>query len=108
VRIFIGNLSYKATEEDLQLLFAEYGSVTDSHVVIDRETQKPKGIAFVEMADGGQSAIEKLDQSTFMGRRVNVSEAKPRASDGRKMESRDDSQDRSQGSRYRDNRRARA
>jgi len=89
-RLYVGNLSYKVTEKELQELFGEFGEVAFAKV-ITRSDGRSKGFGFVEMAeeDTAKAAMEKLNQSTFMERTVVVNEAKeqearsPRSGDGR-------------------------
>ena len=78
--IYIGNLSYQVTEEDLKLAFAEYGKVSRVQLPTDRETGRPRGFAFVEMETEAQetAAIEALDGAEWMGRDLKVNKAKPR------------------------------
>ena len=80
-RLFVGNISFKATEDSLRELFEQQGQVKDCHIVMDRETNRSKGFAFVEMStqDEATEAIAKLDKFEFEGRPINVSEAKPKA-----------------------------
>jgi RNA recognition motif-containing protein len=78
-RIYVGNLPYQATEDQLRELFAAYGTVDSVALVTDRETGRPRGFGFVEMADGADEAIEALDQHVIDGRSLKVSEARPRA-----------------------------
>lgn len=78
--IYVGNLSYTASEDDLRVAFEEYGSVARVNIIMDRETGRSRGFAFVEMpeASEAQTAIEQLDQQEIAGRRVRVNEARPR------------------------------
>lgn len=78
--IYVGNLSYRATEEDLQAVFAEYGEVKRVVLPTDRETGRMRGFAFVEMKDDAQedSAISELNGAEWMGRQLRVNKAKPR------------------------------
>lgn len=78
--IYIGNLSYEVTEEDLRSVFAEYGSVKRVQVPTDRETGRMRGFAFVEMdsEDEEAAAIGALDGAEWMGRDLKVNKAKPR------------------------------
>ena len=78
--IYVGNLSYEVSEEDLRAVFAEYGSVTRVHLPTDRETGRPRGFAFVEMDTETEesTAIEELDGAEWMGRDLKVNKAKPR------------------------------
>ena len=82
--IYIGNLSYQVTEEDLKLAFAEYGKVSRVQLPTDRETGRPRGFAFVEMETESQetAAIEALDGAEWMGRDLKVNKAKPREDKG--------------------------
>jgi RNA recognition motif-containing protein len=83
--IYIGNLSYQATEDDLKLVFAEYGSIKRVVLPIDRETGRMRGFAFVEMAEEGHEdkAITELDGAEWMGRQLRVNKAKPRETNSR-------------------------
>lgn len=80
MNIYVGNLPYKATEEDLRQVFEEFGTVTSTSIIIDRETGRPRGFAFVEMAndDEGAQAIEAMNGTEWMGRLLSVNEARPR------------------------------
>ena len=78
--IYVGNLPWSATEEKVQNLFAEYGSVLSVKLGNERETGRACGFGFVEMEDpAAAAAIEALDNSIFGGRTLRVNEAKPRA-----------------------------
>jgi RNA recognition motif-containing protein len=78
--IYVGNLSYQVTEEDLKQAFAEYGTVSRVQLPTDRETGRPRGFAFVEMESDTQeqAAIDALDGAEWMGRDLKVNKAKPR------------------------------
>ncbi|MDC0835753.1 RNA-binding protein [Leptolyngbya valderiana BDU 20041] len=78
--IYIGNLDYEVTQEDLQEVFTEYGTVKRVHLPTDRETGRVRGFAFVEMEDetDEERAIEELDGAEWMDRRLRVNKAKPR------------------------------
>ncbi|MEM9807141.1 MAG: RNA-binding protein [Cyanobacteria bacterium P01_D01_bin.56] len=78
--IYVGNLSYDAAREDIEAVFAEYGSVSRVHLPTDRETGRPRGFAFVEMSseDEETAAIEALDGAEWMGRDLRVNKARPR------------------------------
>lgn len=80
--VYVGNLSFDVTSEDLQAVFAEYGSVSRVQVPTDRETGRPRGFAFVEMSAEAEetAAIEALDGAEWMGRNLKVNKAKPRES----------------------------
>jgi RNA recognition motif-containing protein len=79
--IYVGNLSFKASEEDLRQAFSEYGEVTSVNIIADRETGRSRGFAFVEMpnSDEAKQAIDSLDQADIAGRQVKVNEARPRS-----------------------------
>lgn len=79
-KLYIGNLPYSVTNDDLSNLFGEYGTVTSASVVTDRETGRSKGFGFVEMEEDAKAleAIEKLDKSSFQERTIFVSVARPR------------------------------
>jgi RNA recognition motif-containing protein len=83
-RIYCGNLSFQATQEDVRSLFAAHGEVTDVHMVMDRETGKARGFAFVEMAseDQAKAAISALDGHAAGGRNLKVNEAQAREDRG--------------------------
>lgn len=78
--IYVGNLAYTATQEDLEQVFAEYGTVKRVTLPTDRETGRPRGFAFVEMAEDAQenAAIEALDGAEWMGRELRVNKARPK------------------------------
>ena len=78
MRIYVGNLPFTATEEEVRQLFSSYGDVDSINLITDRETGRPRGFGFVEMHDGAPEAIQALHQIDFGGRSLNVSEAKPR------------------------------
>ncbi len=82
--IFVGNLSYQTTQDDLQAAFAAYGGVERVNVVTDRDTGQPRGFAFVEMseAEGAQMAISQLNGAELHGRTLNVNEARPKPAGG--------------------------
>jgi RNA recognition motif-containing protein len=82
--IYVGNLSYQVTQEDLKQVFEEYGTVKTVTLPTDRETGRMRGFAFVEMnADTEETAaIEALDGAEWMGRDLKVSKAKPRENNG--------------------------
>jgi RNA recognition motif-containing protein len=82
--IYVGNLSYDVTEEDLNAVFAEYGSVKRVQLPTDRETGRFRGFAFVEMGTEAEeaAAIEALDGAEWMGRDMKVNKAKPRENRG--------------------------
>jgi RNA recognition motif-containing protein len=77
--IYVGNINYQATPEELKPLFSEYGEVLSVKIITDRETGRSKGFGFVEMESGAETAIEELNGKDFQGRRLRVNEAKPRS-----------------------------
>jgi len=79
-KLYVGNLPFDAGEEELQELFAAHGEVISAKVITDRETGRPRGFGFVEMAraEDAQKAIEGLDGKEFMGRALKVNIAQPR------------------------------
>ena len=82
-RLYVGNLPYSATEDELRELFEQHGTVHSVNVMNDRETGQPRGFAFVEMDDdGADAAIAALEQSPFGGRNLRVNEARPREERG--------------------------
>ena len=76
--LYIGNLSYSTTSDDLREAFSQYGTVTSAQVVMDRETGRSRGFGFVEMSEGGEAAIEAMNGTDLQGRTLTVNEAKPR------------------------------
>ena len=78
--IYVGNLSYDVTQDDLSEVFAEYGTVKRVQLPTDRETGRPRGFGFVEMNNEAeeQKAIDALDGAEWMGRDIKVNKAKPR------------------------------
>ncbi|MEL4894068.1 RNA recognition motif domain-containing protein [Crocosphaera sp. Alani8] len=78
--IYVGNLSYDVTQDDLQEVFAEYGAVKRVQLPTDRETGRPRGFGFVEMETESEetAAIEALDGAEWMGRALKVNKARPR------------------------------
>ena len=81
MNIYVGNLSYKVTEEDLKEAFEAFGEVETARVIKDNYTGRSKGFGFVEMPDeaGAQSAIEGLNGKDLKGRMLKVNEARPRS-----------------------------
>ncbi len=78
--IYIGNIPFSCTSDEVQALFAEHGAVSRVHLVEDRETGRPRGFGFVEMENDaeGDAAIEALNEVDFGGRKLVVNEARPR------------------------------
>lgn len=83
-RLYVGNLAYGVTSEDLQEMFEQYGQVRSAQVLSDRETGRSRGFGFVEMDEDAdaEAAIENLDGTENGGRRLTVNEAKPRTPGG--------------------------
>ena|SRR5882672_8657938 len=79
-KLFVGNLSFNTTENDLQDAFSAHGLVTETNLMMDRATGRPRGFAFITMgtADEAQKAIDALNGSQLDGRSLTVNEAKPR------------------------------
>jgi cold-inducible RNA-binding protein len=77
-KLYVGNLSFETTADDLREVFSQHGTVTSAQVISDRETGRSRGFAFVEMADGGDQAIASLNGTQLQGRTLTVNEAKPR------------------------------
>ncbi len=105
--VYVGNLSYNATEDDLNEVFKEYGSVKRIQMPVDRETGRVRGFAFVEMSQDSEedAAIEDLDGAEWMGRTLKVNKARPRterkpSGGGRGGWGGNDNRDRSFSSRY--------
>ena len=84
MNIYVSNLSFNVTDEDLNEYFAEYGEVSSAKVILDKFTQKSRGFAFVEMPDdeAAKKAIAELDGAAVDGRTINVSVARPREERG--------------------------
>jgi RNA recognition motif-containing protein len=80
MRLYVGNLNYRATEDELRELFGAYGEVASVAIIMDRETGRSKGFGFVEFTsdEDGRAAIEALDNKEIGGRTLKVNEARPR------------------------------
>ena len=80
MNIYVGNLAYSITDEDLREAFGEFGEVSRASVIMDRDTGRSKGFGFVEMPDNSQAeaAINGLNEKDLSGRPIRVNEAKPR------------------------------
>lgn len=78
--IYVGNLSYEASQDDLSTVFAEYGKVVKVHLPVDRETGRKRGFGFVDMENDSEeeAAIADLDGAEWMGRQLKVNKARPR------------------------------
>jgi RNA recognition motif-containing protein len=81
MNIYVGNLPYNITEDELRDAFSPFGRVTRASIVIDRETNRSKGFGFIEMSDNaeGEAAINALNETDLKGRNIKVNEARPRA-----------------------------
>ena len=77
-KLYVGNLSIGATDDDLLELFSRYGAVTSASVVMDRNTGRSRGFGFVEMSDGGEVAIAATNGLPYLGRTLSVNEAQAR------------------------------
>ena len=79
-KLYVGNLSFNSTEDDITDAFSAYGTVTSVNVIMDRDTGRPRGFAFVEMGSDqeAQSAVQALDGQDLGGRNIKVNVAKPR------------------------------
>lgn len=84
MKLYVGNLSFQTTSEELQQLFSQAGTVESAAVVEDRDTGRSRGFGFVEMAskEEGEKAIEQFNGSEMNGRNLNVNEARPREDRG--------------------------
>jgi RNA recognition motif-containing protein len=76
--LYVGNLPFSTTEQELTSLFSQYGTVTRSQIILDRDTGRSRGFGFVEMSSGAQEAIQAMNGAEYQGRRLTVNEAKPR------------------------------
>lgn len=81
-KIYVGNMPFSMTEDSLRTLFATHGEVESVAVIMDRDTGRPRGFAFVEMATGAPEAIQALNNHEIEGRALKVNEAKPREDRG--------------------------
>lgn len=76
--LYVGNLPFNTTSDDLREAFAQFGNVTRVQVVTDRETGRSRGFGFVEMEEGADDAVAKMNGVEFQGRTLTVNEARPR------------------------------
>ncbi len=83
-KVYVGNMSYETSQADLEQMFGEHGTVESAQIIMDRDTGRSKGFAFIEMSsdDEAQAAITALDGKDCGGRALKVNEAKPRTSGG--------------------------
>ena len=77
-KLYVGNISFQTTSDDLVSAFSQYGNVSSAQIVTDRETGRSRGFAFVEMESGGDEAIAAMNGAQVGGRTLTVNEAKPR------------------------------
>ena len=84
MKLYVGNLSFQTSQEDLEKVFSEVGTVESTNLIEDRETGRSRGFAFIEMSseEEGQNAITKLNGKEISGRELIVNEAKPRENRG--------------------------
>jgi RNA recognition motif-containing protein len=79
INIYVGNLSYQVTEDEVRELFEQYGKVSSVNIITDRDSGRARGFGFVEMErEGGNTAIAALDGQEFQGRNLRINEARPR------------------------------
>ena len=78
MNIYVGNISWGLTDQDLENVFAEHGKVTSAKIITDRATGRSRGFGFVEMSDGAEAAIEALNGTEVDGRELVVNESRPK------------------------------
>ena len=78
MNLYVGNMSFSTTEDTLKEAFSRFGAVTKVQLIMDRDTGRPRGFAFVEMGGGGQEAIDGMNNTQLDGRTLTVNEARPR------------------------------
>ena len=78
MNIYVGNISWALTDQDLENVFAEYGTVDSAKIITDRATGRSRGFGFVEMSDGAEAAIEALNGTEVDGRELVVNESRPK------------------------------
>ena len=78
MNIYVGNISWGLTDQDLENVFAEHGTVTSAKLITDRATGRSRGFGFVEMSDGAEAAIEALNGTEVDGRELVVNESRPK------------------------------
>jgi cold-inducible RNA-binding protein len=77
-KIYVGNLPFSASDDQIRDLFSEYGTVDTVSLITDRDTGRPRGFGFVEMSSGADEAIQALNEKEMDGRNLSVNEARPR------------------------------
>jgi len=80
MNIYVGNISWGMSDQDLENLFAEHGTVTSAKIITDRMTNRSRGFGFVEMSDGAEAAIKALNEAEVDGRKLVVNESRPKES----------------------------
>ena len=78
MNIYVGNISWGLTDQDLENVFAEYGTVDSAKIITDRASGRSRGFGFVEMSDGAEAAIEALNGTEVDGRELVVNESRPK------------------------------
>ena len=78
MNIYVGNISWGLSDQDVENVFAEYGTVTSAKIITDRMTNRSRGFGFVEMSDGAEAAIEALNGTEVDGRELVVNESRPK------------------------------
>ena len=78
MNIYVGNISWGLTDQDLENVFAEYGTVDSAKIITDRATGRSRGFGFVEMSDGAEAAIEALNGTEVDGRELVFNESRPK------------------------------
>lgn len=81
-KIYVGNLPFSASDDEIRKLFGEHGTVESVNLITDRDSGRPRGFGFVEMSSGADEAIRALNQKEMDGRALNVNEARPRTDRG--------------------------
>ena len=79
MNIYVGNFSWGMSDQVLENLFAEHGTVTSAKIITDRMTNRSRGFGFVEMSDGAEAAIEALNETEIEGRKLVVNESRPKS-----------------------------
>ncbi len=82
MKLYVGNLPFTSTETEVREMFAAHGTVETVSLITDRETGRPRGFGFVEMADGAEAAMSALNETPLGGRNLTVNEAKKRENTG--------------------------
>ena len=81
-KIYVGNLPFSASDEEIRTMFGAYGTVESVNLITERDTGRPRGFGFVEMSSGADEAIKALNNKDMDGRSLNVNEARPRGEGG--------------------------